>query len=133
MDKVDREVALSEVNTWLEKKKIFTETKERYKDQIDMLVEAIVNGALVFKDDTYEFVHTLCFPIGEGDAIRDLTYRPRLNDKLIAPFLKGVKMDDVDGRMNGLIAALTKQNRAIIESMDTTDKKIANAIGIFFM
>ena len=133
MDKVDRDIATSEVNDWLTYKKLTAEVKEKYKDQVELLVDAVVSGSLILKDDTHEFVHTLAFPIGEGDAITSLTYRARLNDKLIAPFLKGVKMDDIDGRMNGLVAALTKQNRGIIESMDTTDKRIANAIGIFFM
>jgi hypothetical protein len=47
--------------------------------------------------------------------------------------MKNVKSDDADGRLNALIAALTGQPKGIITLLDTADRRIAIAIGIFFM
>lgn len=133
MEKVTREAAEVEVTSWLDKKKIFQDTRDKYKDHIEIIVEAIVNGVLVLDTDTFEFKHELLFPLGENEGLKEIKYRARLNDKMIQPKMKGVKSDDVDGRVSALIAALTGQNTAIITSLDTVDKRIATAIGVFFM
>jgi hypothetical protein len=130
--KISRDVAEEEIEVWLDKKKVFQETRDKYKDHIEVIVEAMMNGVLQL-NEKMEFHHTLLFEIGEGGAIDHLDYLFRANDKIIAPHMKGVKNDDVDGRLNALIAAITKQTRGIISNLDTVDKRIATAIGIFFM
>ncbi len=133
--KLTREQAETEVKAWFEKKKTFQETQERYKDHSDLIVEAMMNGVLALDPSTFEFIHVLLFPIGEEShaQITELRYKARINDKQISAQMRGVKSDDVDGRLNALIAALTTQSRAFISNLDSGDKRIATAIGIFFM
>jgi hypothetical protein len=132
MQKVTREQAEIEVQSWLAKKKIFEETKEKQKSHIEVIVEAMMNGVLVLNPETFEFIHTLLFPIGEKEDVTTLTYKARLNDKDKAPYLKGVKSDDFEESYNAHLAALTKSARGIIALLDSTDKRIASAIGVFF-
>lgn len=132
MDKVDRQKAESEVNSWLDKKKVFQSTRETNKDNIDLLVDAICEGVLTM-DQEFEFTHKLLHPFGEQEQITHLTYKSRLNDKMLRPYLKGVKSDDGDSRLLAYIAALTGTPRAILEGMDSLDKKISMAIAVFFL
>ncbi len=131
--KITREAAEAEVTSWLDKKKIFPETRDKFKDHSELIVDAISNGALTLNPESFEFTHTLLFPIGENDGITEMKYKARLNDKQINQQMKGVKSDDVDGRVQALVAALTSQPRGIIERLDTADKRIATAIAVFFM
>lgn len=132
MQKVTREQAEIEVQLWLAKKKISDEMKESLKSHTDVIIESIMNGTLVVNPDTFEITHSLLFPIGEKDEISTLKYKARMNDKIKAPYMKGVKNDDFDASFNALLAALTDQNRGIISLLDSTDKRIASAIGVFF-
>jgi hypothetical protein len=52
---------------------------------------------------------------------------------MLKPYMNGVKPSDAEGRLLGYIAALTGQARAILEELDTADKKIAMSIAIFFL
>lgn len=135
MNKVAREVAEEEVTSWLDKKKVYESTRETYKDSIETLIDAVCAGDLTLGDD-FKFTHTLLFPIeGENKEIffKELVYVPRLNDKQLKPKLNGVKSGDADGRLNALVAALTSKTREEISNLDTADKKISMAIGIFFL
>jgi hypothetical protein len=85
------------------------------------------------KEPSWKFTHKLLFPFGDEVKVDQLEYFPRLNDKMLKPYMNGIKPDDADGRLNGYAAALTRQNRAILELMDTADKKITMAITIFFL
>jgi hypothetical protein len=131
--KLSREQAEAEITAWLDKKKIFDETREKYKDNTEVLVEAMMNGVLTLNPETFEFKHDLLFPIGENNTVTSITYVPRINDRMIQPYMKGVKSDDVDARLVALIGAITKEAKGVIMSMDSVDKRIATAIGIFFM
>lgn len=136
MSKVTKEVAEAEVNQWLEKKKILKATIESLKDSIDVLIASVEEGVLILDTETYKWKHELLFPL-EGEkgvtSINELTYIPRLNDKILRQYSKGVKGDDSEGRLNAYIAALTGQPREVIASLDSTDKKISMAIAIFFL
>lgn len=133
MTSVSREIAEAEVNAWLEKKKVFSSTKESSKDSIEVLVDAMCNGVLSLDQQTWNFTHKLLFPFGDQVKVEELKYKPRLNDKMLKPYLNGVKASDAEGRLLAYIAALTGQSRAILEELDTADKKIAMAIAIFFL
>jgi hypothetical protein len=135
-EKISREQAEKEITAWLDKKKVFEETRERQKDQIEMLIEAMMNDVLVLNPTSFAFTHTLMLPPvdEEGNAtITELVYAPRLNDKLIEPYTKGLKENDLQGRFNAICAALTKQPRSIISLLDSADKRITSAIAIFFI
>lgn len=130
MAKITREQAEAEMASWLDKKKVFDETRDTFKQNTDILVEAIMNQALVVTPE-FELVHTLLFPL--SDEIKSLKYRLRMNDNFSSSYMKGLKQDDVDGRINGLIAALTETSRGVVTKLDSSDKRIATAIAVFFM
>ena len=88
---------------------------------------------LVRDEKSNVITHNLNFPIGDGDEVKKLEYRPRLNDRLLEPYLKGVKASDSDGRLTAYICALTQKASGIIKNIDSVDKKISIAIAVFFL
>ncbi len=130
--KVQLEQAVEEIDGWLEKKKIFPSAREEYQSHIDILVEAISLGYLSLNDKG-EFKQELLFPLKEEQAVTHLDYKPRLNDRMLEPHLKGIKAGDGDGRMISYLACLTGQAKGIIKALDTADRRITNAIVIFFI
>lgn len=133
---IAREVAEKDVTKWLDMKKVSASLRESYRDFIDIMIDAVQDGALKLEDDG-KWTHKLIWPIGQGDEgtgkLDTLQYHMRINSKMLRPYLNGVKQGDADGRMDAHIAALTKTAREIIASMDSsTDKRIANAIALFF-
>ncbi len=133
MQTVSREVAISEVDQWLEKKKIMASQREAQKDSIEMLVDAICEGILVLNETTNEFTQNLLFPLEGEQALKELKYKSRINDKILQPYLVGVKPSDADGRLIALWAALTGTSKNILMSLDTGDKRIATSIAVFFL
>lgn len=133
MNKVAREVAEAEIKSWLDKKKVFESTRESYKDSIEVLVDAMVEGYLTLDEKDFTLTHTLMFPPEKEQSFTELKYKSRLNDNMLQPFLSGVKTSDADGRLLAYVAALTGVNRGILKAIDTADKKISMAIAIFFL
>lgn len=132
MEKVTREIAITEVESWLDYKKISEKKREVYKDNIDTLVDAVVEGFLTLQDDK-SFVQTLRFDTGGERPIKELTYKPRLKMSTIHSHLQGVKSTDADLRVCAYMAALTGNPKAVIQALDTEDYSIGQAIAIFFL
>lgn len=133
MSKVTREVAEKEVNDWLDYKKVGSQKRESNKDQIDVLIDAICEGALVLKADTKEFVHTLKFATEGEQPITELTYKPRLSYSQVKGHLHNVKPSDADGRFIAYMAALTGKPKLVFEKLDSVDLSIAQSITLFFV
>lgn len=128
---VDRDTATLEIESWLDKKKVYESTREAQKDSIELLIEAMMAGDLTLDSKTNEFTHKLLIP--ESANITEMKYRARLNDAILRPYLNGVKGGDADGRLLAYTAALTQQPKNILSALDTADKKIMMAIAIFFL
>jgi hypothetical protein len=133
MAKVSLEIATEEVTKWLDKKKVYTSTRELYKDSVDTLIEAMVEGDLSLDTETFVFTHKLLMPLEGELSITEFKYKHRMNDNMLKPHLNGVKPSDADGRLTALIAALTDQPKNIISKLDSADKKICTSIAIFFL
>lgn len=131
-NKVGREVAEKEIESWLDFKKVNEKKREAYKDNIDTLIDAVADGTLTLNDDK-TFVQKLRFPIGEGDSIKTLSYKPRLKVSTVHVCLQGVKSTDADGRVCAYVSALTGTDRNIIKALDTEDYSVGQAIAIFFL
>ncbi len=128
---VNRETATLEIESWLDKKKVYESTREAQKDSIELLIEAMMAGDLTLDPKTNEFLHKLLIP--ESAGITEMKYRARLNDAILRPYLNGVKGGDADGRLLAYTAALTGQPKNILSALDTADKKIMMSIAIFFL
>lgn len=128
---ITHEVAQSEVNGWLDKKKVYESTREAYKDQIDILVEGIQRGDLAINDKS-EFVHTLLFPDTTSGDVKVITYKSRITDQMLRPHKQGLKLTDSEGLWLAYAACLSGQPKNIMSALDSADKKLANAIITFF-
>ena len=132
MGVISKEIALQEVEKWLDYKKISESKKEARTESIDALVEAISDGYLVLNDD-FSFVQTLKFPTENEMSFKQLTYKPRLKISTIHSHLQGVKASDGDSRICAYVAALTSLPKDLIKALDTEDYSIAQGIAIFFL
>ena len=132
MDVISKDIAQIEVEKWLDHKKIGSKKRELQKDNIDTLIDAIAEGALVLKDDC-TLVHTLKFPTDGELSIKVLEYKPRIKMETIQVHLQGVKAADADGRVNAYIAALTSKPKDLIKKLDTEDYSICQSVAIFFL
>jgi hypothetical protein len=130
MDKVSREKATEEINGWLDRKKVYPSTREANEKDLELLIEAMVNGDIVLDEKTNEFTHTLLFPL---EDTKSLKYKGRMNDKMLKPHLNGVSQKSGADMLTAYVAALTSQPKGLIESLDSADKKIAMAITVFFL
>lgn len=130
---VSREIAQQEIDKWLDFKKVSPKKRETNKDSIEALVDAIIEGTLVLKDETKVLVHTLRFPTEGEDPIKVLEYKPRLKMDAVHAHLNSVKSSDADGRVAAYIAALTTKSKTVVKAMDTEDYSIAQSIAIFFL
>lgn len=132
MGAIAQEVAEAEVASWMDRKKITASMRESLKDQIKILTESVCDGVLILDTEKNEWKHKLSFEIGEQVKIDSLTYVSRLNDRILAPHLKGIKSDDGDGRLLAYIGALTGQAKGVIATLDTVDKRVSTAVASFF-
>lgn len=130
-EKVSLEKATQEIEAWLNDKKIMPAQKEKYKDNIDILIEAIQYGCLE-KCEDFSLKQILLHPVGTDGGITEIKYKNRLNDLMLRPYVKNVDADDADGRMTAFMAALSTQPKNVLMSMDGTDKRIAISIVVFF-
>jgi hypothetical protein len=135
MDKVNRELATNEVNSWLDSKKIRPKKRESYSTYVETLVDAICDGVLTYNRDNHTFVHVLNFPLsGDGEiSVDKIVYKNRVNTFDVEPYLRNVKSTDSDGRLIAWICALTGRGVGIIKNLDTEDLSIGQSIAIFFL
>lgn len=131
--KVERDVAEKEILFWLDKKKISPSTREKNKDEIELLIDRLCDGTLVYHADTNSFTHTLLFPMENEKPLHELKYKGRINDIMLKPNLSGIKPGDGYATLLGYIQTLTGVNRNILAALDSSDKKIASAIAVFFL
>lgn len=133
MSKVTKEQATAEVESWLEHKKVSQHKREEQKGMIERLIGAVMDGDLVLDGDTKEFKQLLKFPLEGATPITELVYKPRLADKEAQMHIGKIPFSDIDARLNGYVAALTKQNSGIIKNLDREDIGLAHAIAVFFL
>jgi hypothetical protein len=131
--KIAKDIAAQEVQGWLDFKKIKEKKQESYKDQIEVLVDAVSEGTLEINSETKTITQNLDFPIGSEMKVSKLEYKPRLTVGEIQSHMGGVKATDADGRITAYVAALTNQPKELIKKLDTEDNSIAQSIAIFFL
>lgn len=129
---VSKEIALKDVISWLDYKKVPASKREAYKDNIESLVNAVSEGTLVLNDDK-SFTHHLIFPFGKEVTIDKLVYKPRIRVGDVYAHMNGIKTTDVDGRVHAYVCTLTGQPKEIVKQLDTEDIAVAQNIAIFFI
>lgn len=128
--KVSPELAAAEIAGWLDYKKVSAKKRESYKDAIETLTEAIVEGHISIGED-HTITHRLLFPL-DGFA-SELVYTPRITVGDLTKKMQGVKAGDADGRIMAYAAALTGLSVGLLAKLDTEDNSICQAVAVFFV
>jgi len=131
--KVSKEVALKEVNKWLDYKKVDETKRSESSDAIEAIAKCIEAGHLSYSSKDNTFVQTLKWPIGADSSIKELTYKARLSMNDVHVRTKNVKSGDAHGLITAYICALTEQNSGLIGGLDTEDNRVAQSIATFFL
>ena len=126
------ELAMQEIERWLDYKKVSPRKREANKDSIDILADAVSTGNLVLKEDC-TLVQTLNFPISSEKKTEVLEFKPRLQMKSVYQHLQGVKPSDIDARLYAYAAALTGNPKELIKNLETSDYEVVSAIVVFFI
>lgn len=129
---VEKEIAQTDINSWLDYKRIDESKREDQKDAIKVLVNAVSEGTLIMNEDK-TFTQKLKFPPEGETPMLELIYKPRLKVATIHLHLNGVKSSDADGRLMAHVCALTGKPKAAIQALDTEDYSIASSIAVFFL
>jgi hypothetical protein len=127
-----KEMAIADVNRWLDYKKIGDKKRSEKQDHIEALVEAVSEGDLIVEENC-TITQKLKFPTEGGLSVSEFVYKPRVSAETVIVHMNGVKPTDIDNRIVANIAALTSQPKAIIKKLDTEDLSIAQSIVIFFL
>lgn len=129
---INIELAIKEVNDWLDYKNVRPKRREGLKEHSEAIAEAIADGVLSIDKDK-NIVHKLIIPFGEEHKVQELKYKPRINDSMKIPHMKGVANNDASGMLHATIATLTGEPRAVVAKMDMEDMDIARNIAVFFI
>ena len=132
MAKINRESAIEDFKKWLDYKRVNENKRQQSSQQEEVIVDAICNGDITI-DEECNIHQKLVFPVEGEVGFDELVYRPRINRKLLQAKLRGVKADDVDGRMSAYVAALTNKAILQITNLDTEDLRVADAIVMYFL
>lgn len=130
MSKISKELAVLEIEKWLDFKKVKPKKREAYKDAIESLTDYVAEGILVLNED-FSLTQNLDFPIGIEKQFKSLDYKARIDVSTLQRQMSGVSTGD--GRILATIAALTGQEKAIVSKMDTEDYSVASSIAVFFL
>ena len=133
MEKVNIDTATNQINLWLDYKKVRDNKRVAYKQSIETLIGAVQEGSLTLDEETHELEYELLFPIQSEITTTHFKFKPRLKIQNVNARLKNIKPTDADGRVLAYISALTGYPTALIESLETEDYDICQAITVFFM
>jgi len=129
---ISHEIAEKEVKQWLANKGIRKRKVEESADTIEILVEAVQDGDISFGDDG-RIEQLLSHPIGDNADIKKLVYNDRISLQQVRDKLKGLKSNDLDGRVLAYVASATNKPIPLLNKIDTSDWSLAQSIAVFFM
>ncbi len=130
--KVAREVAEKEIEKWLDFKRVRESKRESAEDQIEVMVQAIMDGFMTLNEETGVLSIQLVFSTGTDEKIKVLEIQPRANVGKLKRAIKGIKTADADGRVQAYIACITEQPMGVVLQLDTEDYALFQAIALFF-
>jgi hypothetical protein len=133
MDKVTRDVALEDVNAWLDHKRMSDKRREEKKEAIDSLVGFVQEGTVVVDRETFELTQNLVFEIGEQIKIKQLKWKAFGNVGKVQIHMKNVESTDFTGNVIAHTCAQTGNSKNVINALDSEDIAVAKNIAVFFM
>lgn len=131
--KVSREIAEEEIEYWLDKKKVRESQRSFYKESVEILTDAMMDGDLVLDKDTNELTYTLSFPTEGTAPIKNLKFKARLNDAMLKPHMETSKSGTLVDVNLSYLAALTDVPKTVLAKLDTVDKRVISNVVVFFL
>lgn len=135
-EKMTRDIAQDHVQRWVDHKNIPQSKVEANQDAVDIMVDAFQDGTFEMDEETFVITHNLRQPIlnTEGEVqVEKLEFKARARAGELQGWMKGIKANDGDGRVQAVIAGLSSTARGIITKLDTVDYSIAQNIAVFFL
>ena len=131
---ISKEQASTEFEAWLDFKKVKEKKKTDNAESADEIITEIIDGNAIIKEDK-TIVYTLQFPLSNGDKVtlQQLEFKPRINVREITSNLRGVKSQDVDGRILAYVTSLTGQPTGVLKGLDTLDWAFCQNIATYFL
>jgi len=126
------EVAMQEIEKWLDHKKVSAKKRESNEEAIKTLAEEISLGNM-FLTDSFNLEYNLKSPIKSEQPTTKLVFKPRLTIGSVYNHLQGVKPTDADGRLFAYAAALTTNPKDLIKNLEIDDWNIVQAVVVFFL
>lgn len=126
------EVAMQEIEKWLDHKKVSANKRESNEEAIKVLAEEISAGNMVLTD-SFNLEYKLKSPIKSEQPTTQLVFKPRLTIGTVYNHLQGVKPTDADGRLFAYAAALTTNPKDLIKNLEIDDWNIVQAVVVFFL
>ena len=126
---VTHEIAVNEFGKWIDAKKVSKRRREGLVDMEEEIIDAIQEGSLVLDDQT-KFVQHLKFP---NERIKTLTFQTRIQIGVLNARLKNVSTQDVNGRLEAYISALTGEPTPVIKTLDSSDFNLSSCIATYFL
>lgn len=127
---VTKEVAESEVNKWLDFKRVKNYKREDLKKVIKVLQELVSEGDLIVNSDG-TLTYNLAF---ENAGVKSVTIQPRINmiefNERIAR-IAPVEQNDME-ITSVILSIITGEMNAVFKTLDTVDYEILKAISLFF-
>lgn len=137
MTPISKEVAVTEVNAWLDYKKVKASVREKRTDAIQLMVDSVMDGSISIKNEPYKYeqenlegpviTQVLSFPMG---SLAELKYKPRESTGNLSAAISSGNV------VVGTAYASVLTNGVLpsqIAKMDTEDSKIMQAIVQFFL
>jgi len=132
-EKINRETAVEDINRWLDARRVKDRKRETFKEQIDVLVDAVMDGLLVVRKEDNHLVHTIEFPAKTEAPIKTLEYKLRITVAELHAAQAAETNVTSNTTFYAYIQALTGVVKQTLLKFDSSDYNICQAVAVFFM
>jgi len=132
---IDPELALKEVEAFLDRKKIYPKRRATLQGAVDTIAEAIQYGQVTIAEDG-AITQELLDPIvdDKGNAVLSkISYSARIAPSIMASKIAALKSQTMEDKLLCHTMAYSGQAAGIINKLESTDRNTCDAISLFFM
>lgn len=133
MSVISKEIATNEIDQWLTAIGTSEDQKEGLKNNVQILVNGVVSGALVIDSETNNVTQKLRVVFGKEEKISQLNFKPFLTVGEIETFKKSISQDNDNRNTSAAICASTGNPYSVIEQMNAKDFNLSAALVLFFI
>ena len=129
-EKMSREVALNEVEKWMDIRRVRPTKRRNQSEAIEVLADAFIDGSLVLDDETGELTFNLAFPVKSKEKI---VFKPRVKVTEVNRYAEQNRKITGQSIVMNYLCASTGLMVAEAGDIDSEDYGIVQAIvGFYF-